>query len=91
MNSASSGPRGAAEVGRYSNRHAACIAPARFSLAEPSMSAELRRQETEFYEAFMAVLAAMPRGTTVPEALASDRGHRIRMKWMLKFGRRPPL
>ena len=59
---------------------------------QPSVPpAELRRQEAEFYEALMAVLAAMPRGTTVPEANASDAGQRIRKKWMLKYGRQPPL
>ena len=59
---------------------------------QPSMPpAELRRQEAEFYQALMAVLAAMPRGTTLEEALASDAGQRVRMKWMLKYGRQPPL
>jgi hypothetical protein len=53
--------------------------------------AELRRQEAEFYEGLMVVLAAMPRGTTVPEALASDAGQRVRRKWMLKYGRQPPM
>ena len=60
--------------------------------ADPSTtSTELRRQEMEFYEAVIAVLAAMPSGTTVSEALASDAGQRARSKWKLKFGRRPPL
>ena len=59
---------------------------------QPSMPpAELRRQEAEFYEALMVVWAAMPRGTTVQEALASDAGQRIRTKWMLKYGREAPL
>ena len=59
---------------------------------QPSMPpAELRRQEAEFYLALMAVLAAMPRGTTVEQALASDAGQRVRTKWMLKYGRQPPL
>ena len=53
--------------------------------------AELRRQEAEFYEALMAVLAAMPPGTTVQAALASKEGQRARIKWMLKYGRQPPL
>ena len=53
--------------------------------------AELRRQEAEFYQALTAVLAAMPRGTTVEAALASKAGQRLRTKWMLKFGRQPPL
>ena len=39
----------------------------------------------------MALLAAMPRGTTVWEALASEAGQRLRTKWMLKYGRQPPL
>ena len=54
-------------------------------------SAELRRQETEFYEAITAVLAALPKGSTVAEALATQKGQRIRTKWMLKYGRQPPL
>ena len=59
---------------------------------QPSIpEAELRRQEGEFYQALMAVLAAMPRGTTVEEALASDAGERVRTKFMLKYGRQPPL
>jgi hypothetical protein len=53
--------------------------------------AELRRQEAEFYEALTALLAAMPPGTTVPEALASKAGQRLRTKWMLKWGRQAPL
>ena len=53
--------------------------------------AELRRQEVEFYEALMAVLAAMPRGATIEAALASHTGQRVRTKWMLKYGRQPPL
>ena len=53
--------------------------------------AELRRQEAEFYEAVTALLAAMPRGTTVEEVLASDAGQRVRKKWMLKYSRQPPL
>ena len=53
--------------------------------------AELRRQEAEFFEALARLLAARPRGTTVPEVLASDAGQRIRTKWMLKYGRQPPL
>ena len=53
--------------------------------------AELRRQEAEFYEALMVVWAAMARGTTVPEALASEAGQRVRRKWILKYGRQPPL
>ena len=53
--------------------------------------AELRRQEAEFYQALMAVLQAMPRGTTVEEALASQPGQRVRTKLMLKYGREAPL
>jgi len=52
---------------------------------------ELRRQEAEFYEALAVLLAARPRGTTVPDVLASEEGQRMRMKWMLKYGRQPPL
>ena len=59
---------------------------------QPSMPpAELRRQEAEFYEALTRVLAAMPRGTTVEAALNSAEGQRARTKWMLKYGRQPPL
>ena len=59
---------------------------------QPSIPpAELRRQEGEFYEALARLLAARPRGTTVPEVLASDAGQRIRTKWMLKYGREAPL
>ena len=53
--------------------------------------AELRRQEAEFYEALARLLAARPRGPTVPEVLASDAGQRVRTKWMLKYGRQAPL
>ncbi|MDQ5840670.1 MAG: hypothetical protein M3537_05910 [Chloroflexota bacterium] len=48
-------------------------------------------EKAEFYEALARLLAARPRGTTVPEVLASDAGQRIRTKWMLKYGRQPPL
>ena len=59
---------------------------------QPSMeSTELRRQEMEFYEAIVAVLAAMPRGSTVSDAIASEAGQRARTKWTLKYGRRAPL
>lgn len=51
----------------------------------------LRQEEVEFYEAVTALLAEMPRGTPVADALASPAGQRIRTKWMLKYGRRPPL
>ena len=54
-------------------------------------SAELRRQETEFYEALTALLATLPRGTSVADALASPEGQRISTRWMLKYGRQPPL
>ena len=58
---------------------------------QPSMPpAELRRQEAEFYQALMAVVASMPRGTTLEAALASQAGQRLRTKWMLKYGRQPP-
>jgi hypothetical protein len=60
--------------------------------AQPStQSTELRRQEMEFYEAIMAVLVAMPRGSTVSDALASEAGQRVRTKWRLKYGRQSPL
>ena len=54
-------------------------------------STELRRQETEFYEAVLAVLAAMPPGRTVSDAIASEAGQRARRKWTLKYGREAPL
>ena len=38
----------------------------------------------------MAVLAAMPHGTTVPEDRLGG-GQRARRKWMLKYGREAPL
>ena len=53
--------------------------------------ADEQRQEKEFYEALTALLASMPRGTTVPDALATDAGQRIWMKWRLKYRRQPPL
>ena len=59
---------------------------------QPSLPpAELRRQEAEFYQALMAVLTTMPRGTDLEAALASRAGQRVRTKWMLKYGRQPPL
>ena len=54
-------------------------------------STELRRQESEFYQAIIAVLAAMPRGSTVEDAIASEAGQRARTKWALKYGREAPL
>ena len=75
-------------------RHEACIGRGAMASGDQQPSvppAELRRQEAEFYEALTAVLAAMPRGTTVAGALASKAGQRLRTKWMLKYGRQPPL
>jgi hypothetical protein len=54
-------------------------------------STELRRQEMEFYEAILVVLADMPRGSTVEHAIASQAGQRARRKWALKYGREAPL
>ena len=54
-------------------------------------STELRRQEVEFYEAILVVLAAMPRGSTAADALASEAGQRAYRKWTLKYGREAPL
>ena len=60
--------------------------------AQPSAeSTELRRQEMEFYEALVAVLAAMPQGSTVSDAITSQAGQRARAKWQLKYGREAPL
>ena len=50
---------------------------------------ELPRQEMEFYEAIMPVLAAMPRGSSVSDAIASEAGQRAHRKWTLKYGRGP--
>ena len=75
-------------------RHIACIERAAMTTGEgqPSTEAtELRRQEMEFYQAIMAVLAAMPRGSTVSDAIASEPGRRARAKWALKYGREAPL
>jgi hypothetical protein len=55
------------------------------------LSATLREQEAEFYQALILLISRMPPGTTVEHALASDEGWRIRQKWALKFGRQPPL
>ena len=54
-------------------------------------STELRRQEMEFYQAIMALLAAMPPGNTVSDAIGSEAGQRARHKWTLKYGREAPL
>jgi hypothetical protein len=51
----------------------------------------LRDQEAAFYQAVLLLLARMPPGTTVEQALASDEGWRVRQKWTLKYGRQPPL
>ena len=56
-----------------------------------SEATELRRQEMEFYEAMVAVLAEMPRGSTISDAIASEAGGRARTKWTLKYGRPAPL
>ncbi len=64
------------------------------SMGEPehaSTSHALRAQEVEFYEWVMALLASMPPRTPVAKALATPEGQRIRTKWMLKYGRQPPL
>ena len=54
-------------------------------------SMTLRLQEMEFYEGMMEVLAAMPPGSTVEDAIASEAGQRARTKWTLKYGRQAPL
>lgn len=60
--------------------------------AQPSTeSFDLRRQEMEFYEAMVTVLAAMPSGSTLSDALACEAGQRVRRKWTLKYGRESPL
>jgi len=51
----------------------------------------LREQETEFYETLIAVLANLPPGSTVDDALRSPAGERARQKWTLKYGREAPL
>ena len=45
----------------------------------------------EFYEALVAVLTAMPGGSTVSDAIASEAGQRVRTKWQLKYGRQARL
>ena len=55
------------------------------------LSAALREQEAEFYQALILLVRRMPPGTTIEHALASDEGWRIRQKWALKYGRQPPL
>ena len=75
---------------------------ARWLHDEPAMTSEdradnleiqdtLRAQETEFYQALTAVLAKLPPGTTIDDALRSPAGERARRKWMLKYGREAPL
>lgn len=76
------------------DRHDACIGPWPMTThdTQPSpTSSELRRQEMQFYEALMALHATLPKGSTVAEALATKEGQRIRTRWMLKYGRPPPL
>ena len=51
----------------------------------------LRAQEAEFYETLTGVLASLPPGTTIDDALRSPAGERARRKWMLKYGREAPL
>ena len=58
---------------------------------DAEIQSTLRGQEAEFYEALAAILADLPPGTTVDDALASPRGARARRKWMLKYGREAPL
>ena len=76
--------------------------PARRMHCGPAMTTEdrsdhaeiqstLRAQEAEFYEALTAVLAKLPPGTTIEEALRSPVSARARRKWMLKYGREAPL
>jgi hypothetical protein len=52
---------------------------------------ELRRQDVELYQGLTVLLADMPAGTTLDEALRSPKGHRVRRKWELKYGRDAPL
>ena len=54
-------------------------------------AAEFREQEAEFYKAVVQLLSEMAFGATVADALSSPAGQRIRTKWMLKYGRQPPL
>ena len=86
--------RDARPDGSPNDRHVACIEPAAMTTGEGQPrqeSAELRRQEKEFYEAIVVVLGAMPRGSTVEDAIASEAGQRARRKWTLKYGREAPL
>jgi len=58
---------------------------------DAEIQSTLRAQEAEFYEALTGVLASLPPGTTVEDALRSEAGVRTRRKWMLKYGREAPL
>ena len=58
---------------------------------ERQPSTDLRLEEAEFYEQVMRVLASLPPGTTVAEALDTPQGQRVRTKWMFNYGRQPPL
>ena len=58
---------------------------------QPSMPpAELRRQEAAFKKAVMAVLAAMPLGTTRPKARGAEASQQVGTKWMLSAVGQPP-
>ena len=58
---------------------------------DAEIQSTLRAQEAEFYEALTGVLASLPRGATITDALRSPAGARARRKWMLKYGREAPL
>ena len=58
---------------------------------DAEIQSTLRAQEAEFYEALTGVLASLPPGTTVEDALRSPVGVRMRRKWTLKYGREAPL
>jgi hypothetical protein len=49
-----------------------------------------REQEIELYKAILDVLAKLPPGSIVADALATDEVRLIRRKWELKYGRKAP-
>ena len=55
---------------------------------KPDDSARLRREEAEFYEVVVALVAETPPGTTIAEALGTPAGQRLRKNWQLRYGSR---
>ena len=68
---------GCSGLARRAGMRRALVAAMASGDKQPSIPpAELRPQEAECYQTLTAVLAGMPRGTTVEAALASDAGER---------------